>query len=55
MDSIISTLDYIVYDFFPALVSRLSSMYIADGVSLLGFSVAVILLSIIIGAVLFRV
>lgn len=51
----IDTLDYLVTELLPSLFNWLNSSFLASGVSILGFIVAVNLLIIIIGAILIRV
>lgn len=55
MDSVVSYLDYMVFTLLPAFFNRLGSYMIAPGVSFLQFSIAIILLVVVIGAVLMRV
>lgn len=51
----LETLTFLVSEFAKSLFSFLDSLLLTNGVSLLGFLVAIILLVIIIGAVLIRV
>lgn len=48
-------LDWIITSFFPALFAKLDSYYIAQGVSIFGFTVAITILIIVIGAIVLRV
>lgn len=52
---VVQYMEFIGGEIFPAIYGLLNSLMIADGVSLIGLSVAVILLSVVIGAFLFRV
>lgn len=48
-------LDFIIQDLFPRILLLLDSLLIAEGVTWLGFVVAVTLLCLIIGSILMRV
>lgn len=52
---VVKWLDWITREALPAFFSEINSWMIADGVSLLGFLIAVTILCIGIGAILFRV
>ena len=52
---IVQILDFLVDRFLPAFFIKFNGWMIAPGVSVLGFSIAVTLLIIVIGAVLLRV
>ena len=52
---IVDILDFLVDRFMPAFFVKFNSWMIADGVSVLGFSVAITILVIVIGAILLRV
>ena len=52
---IVDFMDYFVFNLLPALFQFLNSLMIANGVSFLGLTVAVILLGVVIGAILMRV
>ena len=52
---IVDILDFLVDRFMPAFFVKFDSWMITDGVSVLGFSVAVVVLVIVIGAILLRV
>lgn len=52
---IVDVLDFLVDRFVPAFFVKFNTWMIAPGVSLLGFSVAVAILVIVIGAILLRV
>lgn len=51
----LDTLTFLVSEFSQSLFSFMDSLLLTNGVSLLGFLVAIILLVIVIGAVLIRV
>ncbi len=48
-------LTWLTDTFFPSLIGFLNGLFVVDGVSYLGFIVAIGLLSIIIGAIAIRV
>lgn len=48
-------LEWIIGSFFPALFAKLDSFYIVEGVSIFGFTVAIMILIIVIGAIVLRV
>lgn len=52
---VVEYLDYIVQDLIPRILLLLDSLLIADGVSWLGFIIAVTLLCLVIGSILMRV
>ena len=47
-------IDFFIDDFMPSMMSFLTTNYIVDGVSVLGFLIGVALLCIIIGGLLIR-
>lgn len=51
----IDTLVFLTEEFSASFLSFIDSLMLASGVSLLGFFVAIILLTIIVGAILIRV
>lgn len=51
----VEILDFLVDRFLPAFFVKFNSWMIAPGVSVLGFSIAVTILVIVIGAILLRV
>lgn len=53
--SIVQGLDFVILQLLPAFFSEFNSWMIADGVSVLGFSVAVGVVCIVVGAVVLRV
>ena len=53
--SIVSLLDWCVEVLLPSLFGKLMALQIPGGPSLLGFSVAITILCIVIGAILLRV
>lgn len=53
--TVVNYLDYLVFELVPQFFQQLSSMMIAPGVSLLGLILAVIVLVVVIGSVIFRV
>ena len=50
-----SFMDWIVTNLLPGFFSLLDQLTIVPGVSLLGFLIGLVLLTIVVGAVLFRV
>lgn len=48
-------LDWIVSQLLPGFFSLLNQLTIVSGVSLLGFLIGLVLLTIVVGAILFRV
>lgn len=52
---IVQGLDWVIGQLLPAFFARFDSWMIADGVSVLGFSVAVGVLAIVVGAIVLRV
>ena len=50
-----NTLFFLIGEFFPSFLGLIDTFMIDEGVSLLGLLVAIILLSVIIGAILIRV
>lgn len=53
--TIVNGLDFVVTKLLPAFFARVDSLMIADGVSVLGFSVAVGIVVIVVGAIVLRV
>lgn len=53
--TVIEGLDWAIERLLPALFAKLDSFLIGDYVSLLGFSVAITILVIVIGAIVLRV
>ena len=53
--TVVQYLDYLVFTLLPSFFNRLASLMIAPVVSFLGLLVAVGVLCIVIGAVIFRV
>lgn len=53
--TVVQYLDYLVFTLLPSFFNRLASLMIAPDVSFLGLLVAVGVLCIVIGAVIFRV
>ena len=54
-DILIETLNFLISEFAESLFGLMDSLLLTSGVSLLGFLVAIILLTVIIGAILIRV
>ena len=52
---IVQFMDYFVFNLLPSFFQFLNTLMIANGVSFLGLTVAVILLGVVIGAILMRV
>lgn len=52
---IVDYLNYIVSDLVPRVFNFLNSCQIAPGVSILSFSVAMVVIGIVVGAILLRV
>lgn len=50
-----SYLDWITGSFLPSFFNQLNGLMIAPGVSFLGFLVAIAIICIVVGAILFRV
>lgn len=53
--TLLQGLDFLITKFLPAFFARFDSWMIADGVSVLGFSVAVAIIVIVVGTVVLRV
>ena len=53
--SIVQCLDFVIGQFLPRFFTEFNSWMIADGVSVLGFTVAVGVVVIVVGAVVLRV
>lgn len=52
--SVLDLMDWVVEEFVPFFFVKLDSFMIYEGVSLLGFSVAITVLIIVIGSILLR-
>lgn len=53
--SIVQGLDFVIGNLLPAFFSEFNSWMIVDGVSVLGFTVAVGVVVVVVGAVILRV